>query len=60
MWQYRITAMSLMLLAVALALPAADAKWTKLRSEHFEIYSAENEKKARKILEHLERGPFPK
>ena len=35
--------------------PAKEANWLKLSSEHFEIYSAENEKKAQKVLEHLER-----
>ncbi len=38
-----------------LLLSAKDPAWLKLRSEHFEIYSAENEKQSRGVLEHLER-----
>lgn len=45
----------LLLFCAPFLLAAKEPNWLKLRSEHFEIYSAENEKKARKVLEHLER-----
>ncbi|MCW5965106.1 MAG: hypothetical protein KIT83_13790 [Bryobacterales bacterium] len=34
---------------------AKDVAWRKLRSEHFEIYTADSDKTARRVLEHLER-----
>lgn len=42
-------------ISCVLPAPAKEANWLKLRSEHFEVYSAEDEKKARRVLEHLER-----
>lgn len=40
---------------VSLRLAAKEPDWIEVRSEHFEIYSAANESKARQVLEHLER-----
>ncbi len=52
----RFQFLTLLLLVCAPLLPAAkDPKWLKLRSEHFEIYSAEDEKQSRGVLEQLER-----
>lgn len=52
---FRRFLLALFLLAPAALMQAKEPAWLKVRSEHFEIYSAENEKKARKVLEHLER-----
>jgi len=46
------------LLCLALIFPAIlnakDPTWHKLQSEHFELYTADSERKGREILEHLE------
>lgn len=47
--------LALLLLSASALLGAKEPAWLKVRSEHFEIYSAEDEKKARKVAEHLER-----
>ncbi|MCZ2153262.1 MAG: hypothetical protein LC114_05070 [Bryobacterales bacterium] len=52
----RLLFLALLLFSCVFLLPAAkEPKWLKLRSEHFELYSAEQEKQSRGLLEHLER-----
>ncbi len=45
----------LIIFSMVLPLPAKEAPWRKLQSEHFEILTQDSEKNARKVLEHLER-----
>lgn len=47
--------LGLLALALAGVLSAKDVAWRKLRSEHFEIYTADSDKTARRVLQHLER-----
>lgn len=47
--------LGLLALALAGASSAKDVAWRKLRSEHFEIYTADSDKTARRVLQHLER-----
>lgn len=51
----RAYALVLLLLAPGAVLWAKEPAWVKVRSEHFEVLSAESEKKARNVAEHLER-----
>lgn len=41
-------------ISVLLPLPAKEIPWKKLQSEHFEIFTQDNPKNARKVLQHLE------
>lgn len=53
---YRVIIASLLIgLGFLPSLAAKEPEWRKLRSEHFELYTQDSERKGRMVLEHLER-----